>query len=215
MHIVSGTVRLSADLNFAIPKAEMSIAEVLLLRRIHRGDDVVVDIKYVRTEPRTLRAERERLLEAYNGQSNPDNAARIEALFANVAVQPIERLSDVAGLEMLDPDYSPQTTYVAQERPHVAQVIRPALDALGEPAAPVVAADEDEDILPPDGELPPEPVPAMALSMDDDDPMEDMSLEAMREAAMKERAAFEAEARGRALADAALAPRQPRRLAGK
>jgi hypothetical protein len=93
MDICSATVRLAGDLNFTVPKANLTIAEIVVLRRIH-GDDAVVDIVKTGEAKRSLGRERGRLGTIYGLTQ-----ARLEMLdqvFSNSAVQPLLSVDDLA-----------------------------------------------------------------------------------------------------------------------
>jgi hypothetical protein len=99
MDYVSATVHLSANRNFAIPKANLSVAEVVLLRRLH-GEDAVVNVRKERSAAVHLGAERKRLMDVYGAKK--DVAKIISDIFQNIHLQGIERVSDLADVQTSD-----------------------------------------------------------------------------------------------------------------
>lgn len=97
MQLCNATVHLAGDRNFAIPKRDISVAEVVFLRRIH-GQDAVVDIAPTRKTTDSLRVTRDRLLAAYGDRK--EHVALIDAMFQNLAVQGLTKLSDLRLDEM-------------------------------------------------------------------------------------------------------------------
>lgn len=92
MQHVAATVRLNNDLNFCVRKYSLTVPEVVLLRILH-GDDAVVEVRSVGISKRTMRSERDRLLSIYGGK--PESVLKINNMFANTAVQPLETLADI------------------------------------------------------------------------------------------------------------------------
>lgn len=92
MQHLAATVRLNNDLNFTVRKYNLTVPEVVLLRILH-GDDAVVDIRSVGISKRAMRVERERLLANYGGK--PETVVKIDNMFRNTAVQPLETLADI------------------------------------------------------------------------------------------------------------------------
>lgn len=101
MQLCNATLRLSGDLNFALPKQDVSVAEIVYWRLSH-GEDAVVNITPTRKTTTSLRQERDRLLATY-GQGKKENVKLIDGMFANVAVQGLTSLKDL-GLPTDDTD---------------------------------------------------------------------------------------------------------------
>ena len=89
----SCVVHLNGDRNFAIPKEDVTIAEIVLLRMIH-GDDAVVDIDPTFMDKAgTLRAERDRLASAYGHREAI--AGLVQKIFSEVQVQGLSTMEDI------------------------------------------------------------------------------------------------------------------------
>lgn len=93
MQLVHCNLLLNQDRNFSIPKTDVSVAEVVLLRLIH-GPDSVIDITPSRMTTTSLPEARAALLAAY-GDANKDRAKLIDAMFANIHMQGLTKLSHI------------------------------------------------------------------------------------------------------------------------
>lgn len=94
MQLCDITILLNGDRNFAIQKQDVPVAEIVLLRLLH-GEEAVQDIRPTRTDTRTLRSERERLLRVY-GAHKADIVNTIDSMFRDTAVQGLTRMRDLA-----------------------------------------------------------------------------------------------------------------------
>lgn len=81
-------VRLAGSLTNTVPKFGVTPAEILLLRRIHGGDDAVVDIRPTEFDKKIrVEAEYERLAQIYDGGSgfgsspDEDRKSHMETMF--------------------------------------------------------------------------------------------------------------------------------------
>jgi hypothetical protein len=93
MQYVNCDLLLAGDRNFQIPQADISVAEAVLLRHIH-GEDSVINITPTRKDTKSLPQIREVLLAKY-GEANPQRPKLIDAMFANVHMQGLTKLSDL------------------------------------------------------------------------------------------------------------------------
>ena len=206
MQHVRATVRLSGDLNFTVEKPDITVAEVVLLRAIH-GEDAVVNISPIYKSNESLRDERDRLLGAYGGNSEPV-IKLIHQTFANVAVQGLEKLEHI-GLT-----HSPAGGVMEYVPPTARRIkIKPAADG----GMDILEPDGADEPTPPDGATPLEDAPDVADG--DADPTDNMTIEEMQAAAIAEREAAIAagtalvvspEARGAAMAKSLIDVRRRR-----
>lgn len=79
MHIADCKIRLGGDALNIVPKVNVTIAEIALLRAIH-GDDAVVDIAPKSNDRRSHRDELNRLRQAYGWV--PDNMQRLQEIWS-------------------------------------------------------------------------------------------------------------------------------------
>lgn len=124
MQYVDCVVRLSGDINFQVPKHDISVAEVALLRAMHGGEDGVVNITPTRKGPDSPAAVKRRMLVRY---INTGGAELIEKLFPGMSPRLPETLADI-GLEL---DLS---TMDAREKrgPRAVRIEAPDLSAVGD-----------------------------------------------------------------------------------
>lgn len=96
MQYVDCVVRLAGDINFQVPKQDISVAEVALLRAMHGGEDGVTNIVPGRTSRESPAMVKRAMLERYNGTNG---AALIEKLFPGMSPRLPQTLRDI-GLEL-------------------------------------------------------------------------------------------------------------------
>jgi hypothetical protein len=114
MQYVSCKVLLGGDRNFAIPKPLVSVAEVIVLRALHGGDDAVVDIVPIGQRSVRLRDELVRLIGVY-GQ-RPEAREVVERVFANAHIRGITTLGDLTPDQVEDaPDPLEAETLTADD----------------------------------------------------------------------------------------------------
>ena len=92
MQLCNATVLLAGDRNFAMPKCDVSVAEIVLLRLIH-GEDAVINITPTRMTTVSLRDTKERLMAAYGDRKSHQKL--IHDMFANTAVQGLTKFKDL------------------------------------------------------------------------------------------------------------------------
>lgn len=130
MQYVDCVVRLSGDIGFQVPKTDIPVAEVALLRAMHGGDDGVVNIVPGRTTREPAAKVKRALLEKYNGTSGAD---LIEKLFPGMDPRLPKTLRDIGmALDVSTMDAKP----LAGPRPVRIEV---------EPDAAEAAEEIDED----------------------------------------------------------------------
>jgi hypothetical protein len=97
MQFADVTVRLSGDINFSIEKANVSVAEIMLLRAIHGGEDAVTNIRPTAVS-RGLAAKKikDDMLQKYAGTSGEP---LIEKMFPGIDPRLPKTLKDI-GLEL-------------------------------------------------------------------------------------------------------------------
>lgn len=93
MQYVNCDLLLNGDRNFQIPQMDIPVAEVVLLRHIH-GEDSVINIIGTRKDTKSLPQIREVLLAKY-GDANPQRPKLIDAMFTNIHMQGLAKLSDI------------------------------------------------------------------------------------------------------------------------
>lgn len=93
MQYVNCDLLLSGDRNFQIPQKDISVAEAVLLRAIH-GPDSIINIEGTRKDTKSLAQIRDVLMAKY-GDANPQRPKLIDAMFANVHMQGLTKLSDL------------------------------------------------------------------------------------------------------------------------
>lgn len=96
MQLVNATVLLNGDRNFALPKENLSVAEVVVLRRLH-GEDAVLDIQPTRKTTISLRDYREQMMTRYG--DTKAKAAIVADVFQNVHLQGLTEMSDIVAPE--------------------------------------------------------------------------------------------------------------------
>lgn len=94
MQIGTCTVLLAGDRNMAVPKANVTPAEVAMLRIAH-GADAVLNIKATGDEVRPSRKEKARLMGVYG-------KVRVEAAFPGVAPSLPATFEDIEGLDPIE-----------------------------------------------------------------------------------------------------------------
>jgi hypothetical protein len=92
MQLCNATVLLAGDRNFALPKRDLSVAEIVLLRALH-GEEAVIDITPTRKTTVSLRDTKDRLMATYGERR--DYQTLIHNMFANTAVQGLTQLKDL------------------------------------------------------------------------------------------------------------------------
>lgn len=97
MQYVDCKLLLNSDRNFEIHKTRISVAEVVLLRLIH-GPESVQDIRDAGKDTASLPKIRTDLIERYGGDS-AEGVKRIDAMFANIHMQGLTKLSDIVSDE--------------------------------------------------------------------------------------------------------------------
>lgn len=161
MQHVTATVRLGGEMNFAIPKPNLTVAEVVLLRLLH-GNDAVVDVRPLGTSKRTLRGEKDRLLGQYGHK--PSHVEVIDKMFANTAVQPLESLEDIG----VDPSTKPAPKVKVAAVEIKAGDFKPYDDAEDvELSAPELDSDDEITGQEPLDEVEMTPAPAAAEPVDE------------------------------------------------
>jgi len=68
MKIYKATVRLSGSNDNEVPKIGLTAAEIIILRRLHGGDDAVIRVVETSKDQRSHAAERERLKRLYGDE---------------------------------------------------------------------------------------------------------------------------------------------------
>lgn len=114
MQLCNATLHLAGDRNFAIPKKDVPVAEIVLWRLLH-GQDAVVNISPTRMTTTSLREERERLLKAYG--SKPDYIKLVDDMFRNVPVQGLTRFKHLGVAEAPEAPPSAATGVTAGDLP--------------------------------------------------------------------------------------------------
>lgn len=113
MELANIALAIGGDTGSTIYKYGVTPSEVAVLRLIH-GDDSVTDINVIGDEPRTNRAERERLIEVY-GRNESDGrrvAPAVDNLFPGVAAR---LYAEFAELEL------PEDLFRAERAPRAAK----------------------------------------------------------------------------------------------
>lgn len=138
MQLANITVAIAGDTGNTVQKFGVTASEIAVLRVIH-GSDAVFDIEVLDDEPRSVRAEKERLAAIYGQTKDANNNVILTQLFPGAAARLFET---VAELELEEGLFKATSRGSAAVKAVVEDPIEEPVEEIKPPAKPLTAKEK-------------------------------------------------------------------------